>query len=69
MPKFYQINGGWMASKRNKRAILTGEFRAPLKGEWYLSGAIPEAYRAPNDLSIAFHICRIVETKFIEVMA
>lgn len=24
----------------------TGEFRAPRSGEWYLSGAIPEAYYA-----------------------
>lgn len=24
--------------------------RAPKKGEWYLSGAVVEAYQAPNDL-------------------
>ena len=29
----------------------SGETRPPRKGEWYLSGAIVEAYRAPNDLS------------------
>lgn len=27
------------------------DFRPPKRGEFYLSGAIPEAYRAPNDLS------------------
>lgn len=32
-------------------AIWTGERRPPRKGEWYLSGAIIEAYMAPNDLS------------------
>ncbi len=37
-------------------AIRTGEFRPPRKGEWYISGAIPAAYRAPNDLSTSYHI-------------
>ena len=31
--------------------------RSPKKGEWYMSGAIPEAYQAPNDLSMKFFIC------------
>ena len=31
-------------------------FRAPKKGEYYLSGAIVEAYLAPNDLSSPYHI-------------
>ena len=38
--------------------VKTGEFRAPRKGEYYLSGAIPYPYRAPNDLTIAYHIVR-----------
>jgi len=42
------------------RAIYTGEKRPPRKGEWYLSGAIPEAYRAPNDLTTPFHIATLV---------
>jgi hypothetical protein len=29
----------------------TGEYRPPKKGEYYISGAIPEVYKAPNDLS------------------
>lgn len=44
-------------------AVWTGEKRCPKKGEWYLSGAIIEAYRAPNDLSTPFHIARLVRTK------
>ena len=36
----------------------TGEFRAPKKGEYYLSGAIPQAYRALNDLTQVYHILR-----------
>lgn len=32
------------------------DFRNPLKGEYYLSGAMPKAYKAPNDLSTSFII-------------
>lgn len=35
-----------------------GEFRPPMAGEYYLSGAIVEVWRAPNDLSQAFRIVR-----------
>ncbi len=35
--------------------------RPPRKGEWFLSGAIPTAYRAPNDLSTRYHILQEVE--------
>jgi hypothetical protein len=43
-----------------QRAKLTGEKRAPKRGEWYLSGAIPAAYQAPNDLSTEYHIVELV---------
>ena len=33
-------------------------FRFPKQGEHYLSGAIIEAWRAPNDLSISYHVVR-----------
>jgi hypothetical protein len=49
--------------ERNLRAERTGEMRKPRKGEWYLSGAIIEAYRAPNDLTVAYPIARIVKTR------
>jgi hypothetical protein len=42
--------------KRTDRFTWTGHFRAPLRGEFYLSGAIPEVYRAENDLGQEFHI-------------
>ena len=35
-----------------------GAFRPPMAGEYYLSGAIPEIWWAPNDLSKAFRIVR-----------
>ena len=38
----------------------TGEHRAPRKGEFYISGAIPEVYRAPNDLPHQHAIARLV---------
>lgn len=34
----------------------TGEKRAPRAGEYFLSGAIPEVYRASSDLDVPFHI-------------
>jgi len=44
-------------------ARLTGEMRAPKKGEWYISGAEPQAWRAPNNLTTKFHIAKLVVTK------
>jgi hypothetical protein len=41
------------------RAVPTGEMRAPRKGEWFLSGAVVEAYYAPNDLSTPYHIAKL----------
>ena len=38
--------------------VLTGEFRAPKAGEYYLSGAIPEVYLAPVKLANQYHIAR-----------
>lgn len=46
-------------------ARWTGERRAPKAGEWYLSGAVVEAYRAPNDLSSEFHIARLVAGRVV----
>ena len=46
-----------------ERAIRIGEFRKPLKGEWYLSGGPPSAWLAPNDLGTEFHILRLVKVK------
>jgi len=40
-------------------AIATGEFRKPRKGEWFLSGAIVEAYHTDVALSTKYHIATI----------
>jgi hypothetical protein len=55
---------------RNRiKAIWTGEKRPPRKGEWYLSGSIVEAYRAPNDYlpTMSYHIARLVKVKTITI--
>lgn len=44
-------------------AVRTGETRAPRAEEWYLSGAEPEAYRAPNDLASEYQILKLVTIK------
>jgi hypothetical protein len=41
-------------------AQYRGEKRPPRKGEFYLSGAFIEAYRAPNNLSTPYHIAHLV---------
>ncbi len=41
-------------------AINTGVKRPPKKGEYYLSGSTPMAYRAPNDLGQAYLIAEII---------
>lgn len=41
-------------------AQAVAERRPPKRGEWYLSGAIPEAYRAPNDCTTVCQIVRLV---------
>jgi hypothetical protein len=50
-------------SKQGFKAEATGEFRRPNKGDWFLSGAIVEAYQAEANLSIPYHIARLVRTR------
>lgn len=52
-----------LTSARNVRAAWTGEIRPPKRGEWYISGAVPEAYRAASDYTRAYHIARLVEIR------
>jgi len=57
--KHYAVNG-YCVGISSRYAINTGIKRQPKKGEYYLSGAIPMAYKAPNDLSTAFLIAEII---------
>lgn len=43
--------------------VKTGEKRPPLAEEWYLSGAEPKAWRAPNDLTNEYYILKLVTVK------
>lgn len=45
------------------QAIQTNEFRKPRKGDWYLSGAIPKAYKAENDLPSEYRIMQLIEVE------
>jgi len=47
-------------AERGGFAIRTEDFRCPKKGEYYLSGAVPVAYIAPNDLGQKFRIMKLV---------
>jgi hypothetical protein len=58
--ELYPVAEGPYRRANEFAALITGEFRNPLKGEYYLSGAIPEAWQAPNNLLTRYHICRIV---------
>ena len=58
------LGGGVRLSPTQEiKAFSTGEKRPPKKGEWYLSGAVVGAYRAPNDLSTSFHIAKLCITE------
>ncbi len=64
--KFGSIHGPLLSlgvPAKGVSAKWTGEKRAPKAGEWYLSGSIVEAYRAPNNLETPFHIAKLVLTK------
>ncbi len=45
-------------AKHAPHYVATGDKRPPKRGEWYLSGAIVEAYKAPNDLTSTYWIAR-----------
>ena len=47
--------------------VYTGERRAPKKGEFFISGAVPTAYKAENDMS-AVHCIAVRERDYVEVV-
>lgn len=65
MTEFYQAADYPERAQKDVRFKRTKEFRAPKKGEWYLSGAIAEAYRAPNDLSSPYWIATRVSVRLV----
>jgi hypothetical protein len=57
-----------LANPANTRIVSTGEFRNPKKGEWFISGAIPEGYLAPSNLDYSYNIGRLVKVKIKTVV-
>jgi hypothetical protein len=58
-PKGYfpgEFHVGQGIAHRDTRYKATGEYREPLRGEYFLSGAIVQAYRASNDLPSKYWI-------------
>jgi hypothetical protein len=73
--KFYEVvdHIPWPDGKRiydphNIKAVKINEFRAPKAGEWYISGAIPQAYIAHSDYDPKdkYAIVKLVRTKTIQ---
>ena len=50
------------------RVQMTGEFRCPKKGEWFISGAIPEGYKAYADLTTPYYIGQLTRVKTVTVV-
>ncbi len=50
--------GEHLFGKHKGPFVWTGEFRSPLRGEYFLSGSVPTAYYTFNNLSMAYHIMR-----------
>jgi len=65
--KFYPIHEE-RHFRHNLMAIKINEYCKPQKGEWFISGAIPGAYLAQNDLNQCYQICKLVKTKTIRVI-
>lgn len=54
--------------RQNVRAVFAGRKACPSKGQWYLSGDIVEAYRAPNNFSTVQHLARLVRVKVTTII-
>jgi hypothetical protein len=48
------------------RVKWTGKMGKPKKGEWYLSGAIIEGYRANNDLTVEYPIGKLCRVRKVD---
>lgn len=50
-------------TQKDWRAVWSGEYRMPKAGEWFLSGAVVEAYQTQADMSVTRHIATLVNIK------
>lgn len=51
--------------RRAARVRATGERRAPRRGEWFLSGAVIEGYRASADLATEYPMGVLVRGEYV----
>jgi len=56
LPEVVQFGDSSLTSPHYTYEVV--DYRPPLAGEYYLSGAIPQAYKAPNDLSTPYLIVK-----------
>ena len=49
------------------QAVSTGVKRFPKKGERFISGAVPHAYLAQNDITYAYYIAKLVKTETVTI--
>ena len=53
--------GSYPSPTRGAMYVATGDKRPPRRDEWYLSGAIVQAWRAPSDLTSPYWIARPID--------
>ena len=61
----YQSGDNIFELPKGIRFVKTGEKRPPKKGEYYLSGAIPEGYKAFNDMTEPRYILRKAKVELV----
>jgi hypothetical protein len=59
--RYYRM--GEAFSPPNLMGKLTGEYRPPKAGEYYLSGAIPEVWKAGADLRSSYYVAKLVKVR------
>jgi hypothetical protein len=57
--------GAYSNARSNVRAESTGRFAQVPPGGWYISGAFPEGYRAPNGTRSAYFLARLVRVESV----
>jgi hypothetical protein len=64
LPKLLSDGNGRLSGKMRTYKVLG--YRYPNKNEYYLSGAICEAYIAPNDFTDKYLVIKFAEVEFVQ---
>ncbi len=58
----YPLGENPLVARDRLAAVRTGEFREPKAGEWYISGAIPWAYKSGGfSKGSKYHIAKLIK--------